>query len=289
MDFSQEINKVKQMAIQALNKNVINYSDHAVEPQSLVDGGLTLQVQPLIKSFVFSNGKNKVSINPGEDKINNKVNDEIIDKNDIDDITKEIDKKLDKKADKLHTHPELQLQINDKADIKHTHPGLEKKIKEKADKVHRHEDLERDIKGKADIKHTHKEFDDLKVVNLDVGNLNPVYEFHDRKLVSIGPNFSLGFKIYGKDFDLYLASRIRDLMYPTGSIFVSMCNQSPEFILGVFWEPILDRFLYCTDNRTHSKETGGSKKITVDNLPPHSHKIDLTTDANFHLHRFENR
>ena len=59
-----------------------------------------------------------------------------------------------------------------------------------------------------------------------------------------------------------------DLFYPVGSIYTSMNSTNPSEIFGGTWEQITERFLYCADS---SKETGGSKKITTENLPAHSH------------------
>ena len=49
-----------------------------------------------------------------------------------------------------------------------------------------------------------------------------------------------------------------------------MNNIDPSTFIGGTWEQIVDRFLYCSNS---SLETGGSKKITVEQLPAHSHTI----------------
>ena len=59
-----------------------------------------------------------------------------------------------------------------------------------------------------------------------------------------------------------------DLFYPIGSIYMSMSDIPPANRFGGTWEQITDTFLYCADS---SGETGGSNKITVENLPAHSH------------------
>ena len=61
---------------------------------------------------------------------------------------------------------------------------------------------------------------------------------------------------------------IGDLIHPVGSIYISVNSTNPSLLFGGIWEQIVDRFLYCADS---SGATGGSKKITVDNLPPHNH------------------
>ncbi|EAX65152.1 hypothetical protein TVAG_350700 [Trichomonas vaginalis G3] len=64
-----------------------------------------------------------------------------------------------------------------------------------------------------------------------------------------------------------------------------MNSTRPEVVLGLgTWTQIVDRFLYCANS---SKETGGSKTISGENLPAHSHYIDLSTSqAGWHKHRY---
>ncbi|KAI5497841.1 phage tail repeat-like family [Trichomonas vaginalis G3] len=76
-----------------------------------------------------------------------------------------------------------------------------------------------------------------------------------------------------------------NLIYPVGSLYVSMNSTRPEVVLGFgTWTQIVDRFLYCANS---SKETGGSKTISGENLPAHSHYIDLSTSqAGWHKHKY---
>ncbi|EAX86485.1 Phage tail fiber repeat family protein [Trichomonas vaginalis G3] len=79
-----------------------------------------------------------------------------------------------------------------------------------------------------------------------------------------------------------IISHMFDLMNPVGSIYTSMDERGPQAMFGVgAWEQILERFLYCANS---SKETGGSKRISVDNLPPHSHSGTTSSNGN-HSHR----
>ncbi|EAY18617.1 hypothetical protein TVAG_463030 [Trichomonas vaginalis G3] len=82
-----------------------------------------------------------------------------------------------------------------------------------------------------------------------------------------------------------LKTEILQTLYPIGSIYTSMNSTRPEVVLGLgTWTQIVDRFLYCANS---SKETGGSKTISGENLPAHSHYIDLSTSqAGWHKHRF---
>ena len=79
--------------------------------------------------------------------------------------------------------------------------------------------------------------------------------------VNIKGNLTLGTKS--------LSSIIVDLVYPVGAIYISTKSTSPASLFtGTTWTQITDRFLYCT---TSGGVTGGSKKITVENLPAHTH------------------
>ncbi|EAX66635.1 phage associate minor structural protein, putative [Trichomonas vaginalis G3] len=82
-----------------------------------------------------------------------------------------------------------------------------------------------------------------------------------------------------------LKTEILQTVYPIGSIYTSMNSTRPETVLGFgTWTQIVDRFLYCANS---SKETGGSKTISGENLPAHSHYVDLSTSqAGWHKHKF---
>ena len=67
--------------------------------------------------------------------------------------------------------------------------------------------------------------------------------------------------------------------YPVGCIYTSFNSTNPKdlFKFGE-WEEIVDRFLYCTKLSEQSKRLGGSSthKLTINELPKHSHKNDST-------------
>ena len=67
-----------------------------------------------------------------------------------------------------------------------------------------------------------------------------------------------------------------NLIYPVGSIYVSMLLLDPSKLFGGVWSRINDRFLYATGSSDHgsSLQTGGSKKITTAQLPPHDHRFN---------------
>ena len=63
-----------------------------------------------------------------------------------------------------------------------------------------------------------------------------------------------------------------------------MNPDNPSTKFGGTWKQITDRFLYCANN---SKQEGGSKKITTNNFPAHSHSVIInTTSAGNHSHSY---
>ncbi|MGN0967161.1 MAG: phage baseplate protein [Candidatus Coprovivens sp.] len=63
------------------------------------------------------------------------------------------------------------------------------------------------------------------------------------------------------------------MLYPIGSIYMSVNSTNPSQLFGGTWEQISGRFLYCT---TTSKTTGGSTTtgsttLTINQIPSHRH------------------
>lgn len=70
-----------------------------------------------------------------------------------------------------------------------------------------------------------------------------------------------------------------DIIYPVGSIYISMSSISPIDVIGGTWAKIEDKFLYGTDNTS----TGGENThtLTISEMPSHSHSY--TTEWPFSL------
>ena len=63
------------------------------------------------------------------------------------------------------------------------------------------------------------------------------------------------------------------ILYPVGSIYMSVNSTNPSQLFGGTWQEITGRFLYCTNN---SKELGGSNTtgstvLDVSQIPGHQH------------------
>lgn len=90
-----------------------------------------------------------------------------------------------------------------------------------------------------------------------------------------------------KELDQLMAT-ILEKIYPVGSIYTSIVNKNPGDLFGFgTWAQIKDCFMYCSSSQSLQK--GGSKKITGENLPAHSHYLNLTSSQNSHNHRFDNQ
>ncbi|KAI5514239.1 keratin-associated protein family, partial [Trichomonas vaginalis G3] len=185
---------------------------------------------------------------------------------------------------------------------------FEDAIKSKADKVeleamnkvlksHKHNisdinELPAMLDKKADKNHTHKSFttvraDDI-ILNFDLGSSAPL----ENPSTSVKDTLNnldkscRNIEDHARNFEAYelpamldkkadktelqtLKTEILQTLYPIGSIYTSMNSTNPATVLGFgTWQQIVDKFLYCANS---SKQTGGSKKITEANLPPHTH------------------
>lgn len=71
-----------------------------------------------------------------------------------------------------------------------------------------------------------------------------------------------------------------DLIYPVGSIYMSANDTSPSILFGGEWERIKDRFLLAAGDTYSAGSIGGEAehKLTVDEMPSHTHIISHTSD-----------
>lgn len=99
----------------------------------------------------------------------------------------------------------------------------------------------------------------------------------ENQLVRRGiPTFEAGENDFQVNGNLYIADtnrtnikEIRDLIYPIGSIYMSVNNTNPGVLFGGSWEQIKDKFLLSSGDIYSNGSTGGSKEVflTEKNLP----------------------
>lgn len=74
---------------------------------------------------------------------------------------------------------------------------------------------------------------------------------------------------------LHLAQQILDIIYPIGSIYMSVNSTNPNSLFGGTWERIKGRFLLGADDSTYKNgNTGGesSHTLTESEIPAHNHQ-----------------
>lgn len=72
-----------------------------------------------------------------------------------------------------------------------------------------------------------------------------------------------------------------DLVYPVGSIYMSVNSTSPALLFGGTWEPLCDRFLLGAGNTYSGGATGGeaSHTLTEAEMPKHQHYYNSYQDG----------
>lgn len=72
-----------------------------------------------------------------------------------------------------------------------------------------------------------------------------------------------------------------DIIYPIGSIYMSINKTNPANLFGGEWEQIKDVFLLSAGDKHKVGDTGGEEthKLTVKELPEHNHAIGVDKDA----------
>ena len=77
---------------------------------------------------------------------------------------------------------------------------------------------------------------------------------------------------------------IVDMIYPVGSIYMSLAATSPSVLFGGTWVPIEGRFLLASSTSYPLETTGGAtmQALTVNNMPAHNHTA--TSGNNTHYH-----
>lgn len=105
--------------------------------------------------------------------------------------------------------------------------------------------------------------------NLVLGKGIPIL-YIDRLNSAVGVNCfpKNSFEVDGKS--------IVDIVYPVGSIYMSVNSTSPATLFGGTWEALGGRFLVGADSTYTAGSTGGeaSHTLTIDEMPQHNHSID---------------
>lgn len=97
-----------------------------------------------------------------------------------------------------------------------------------------------------------------------------VYDQSDKLIAKLD---NTGVKTYGDSFKINDKS-IFDMIYPVGSIYISVNNVNPSVLFGGTWEQIQDRFLLGAGSTYSAGSTGGeaTHTLTIDEMPGHNHE-----------------
>ena len=78
-----------------------------------------------------------------------------------------------------------------------------------------------------------------------------------------------------KDPEAPRKNELVDLVYPVGSIYMSVNAVDPGTILGGTWEQIKDRFLLSAGDTYEGGATGGeaTHTLSINEIPSHNHGI----------------
>ena len=118
-----------------------------------------------------------------------------------------------------------------------------------------------------------------KYININSDNLfinglpyteayKPLVDYHDKKEID-GIVTGIDDNIKGVNDDLQTQiNDIVDVIYPVGSIYMSMNSTNPSILFGGEWERIEDRFLLASGSKYEIGSTGGSADST---LVSHNH------------------
>lgn len=73
-------------------------------------------------------------------------------------------------------------------------------------------------------------------------------------------------------------SDLLNMVYPVGSIYMSVNNVSPASFLGGTWEQLKDRFLLSAGDIYSAGSTGGeaTHTLTVSEMPSHNHTLNAS-------------
>ena len=76
-------------------------------------------------------------------------------------------------------------------------------------------------------------------------------------------------------------SQFVDMIYPVGSIYMSVVSTSPATLFGGTWEQLQDRFLLAAGSTYSAGSTGGeaTHTLTVDEIPSHTHEVTRITSS----------
>lgn len=105
-------------------------------------------------------------------------------------------------------------------------------------------------------------------VNFTIVKGIPIFWWNKEKVVVNG-------ELHIADSDGNNPKNLVDLIYPIGSVYISVNEINPSTLFGGEWEQIKDKFLLSAGDTYSAGATGGeaTHTLTVDEMPSHKHEI----------------
>lgn len=121
---------------------------------------------------------------------------------------------------------------------------------------------------------------DGEMVDLEIDKLTASCIVSKNNRFSLDSNGNLSVNSITTEVPIVIES-VTDIIYPVGSIYMSVNGKNPAIVFGGTWEQIKDRFLLSCGDRYFNGTMGGEEnhQLTVDEMPSHNHSV--TTNANF--------
>lgn len=114
--------------------------------------------------------------------------------------------------------------------------------------------------------------------DLNENKTDGIYEFEIFKYTSNGTTLTLTYQT-ASVFDAN--EDILKIVYPVGSIYISVVSTNPTTLFGGTWQQLQDRFLLGAGSTYANGATGGeaTHTLTIDEIPNHNHGIYTTIFA----------
>ncbi len=106
---------------------------------------------------------------------------------------------------------------------------------------------------------------EVSLAPIGVGKGTPVFDWGENDFnFHVPVNFEKGFTARGS---------LADLLYPVGSVYISVAQTEPSVLFGGTWEQIKDVFLLSAGDIYANGATGGeaAHTLTVEEMPSHTH------------------
>jgi len=89
------------------------------------------------------------------------------------------------------------------------------------------------------------------------------------------------FRVHGKEINTLVQEKIFSLVYPVGSIYMSVNSADPGTLFGGTWEQLEDRFLLAAGTTYTAGDTGGEEthQLTEDEMPIHNGHLTSTASG----------